>query len=322
MMPSVILAAGQGSNDVGDVRTSGGIRPRGGADHNGAMTTSTQDHGPSIALVQPAYQPPDHMVTAARAAEQSGLSEVWLWEDCFYSSGIAPAAAILAATQRMRVGIGLLPVPLRAPSLTAMEIAAIARMFPGRFLPGLGHGVADWMAQAGVQVDSPLTLLREHLEAIVPLLQGAEVTRTGRYVSLARVRLNFPPQVVPPVYVGGRGPRTLALGAEFADGVILDDAAPEGRTDPARVRQVTEHLAATREAAGRAGRAQIVVFLPTRMSATAGQVAEEIAALHAAGADRVGAFAGGVDALPASGDDVLRFVDVLAAAQDEVRRGR
>ena len=293
-------------------------RSLGCGDHNGAMATVTQDQPPTIALVQPAYQPPEHMVGAARAAEQSGLQEVWLWEDCFYSSGIAPAAAILAATERMRVGIGLLPVPLRAPSLTAMEIAAIARMFPGRFLPGLGHGVLDWMGQAGVRVDSPVTLLREHLEVIGALLRGAEVTTAGRYVSLTGVQLNFPPQVVPSVFVGGRGPRTLALGAELADGVILDDAAPEGRTDPARVRQVAEHLAAIRESAGRSGRAEIVVFLPTRMGASSGEVAHEIAALHAAGVDRVGVFAGGVDALPASGQDVLRFVDVLAAAREQV----
>jgi alkanesulfonate monooxygenase SsuD/methylene tetrahydromethanopterin reductase-like flavin-dependent oxidoreductase (luciferase family) len=48
-----------------------------------------------------------------RAAEEAGLEELWLWEDCFAESGVAPAAAVLGWTQRLRVGIGLLPVPLR-----------------------------------------------------------------------------------------------------------------------------------------------------------------------------------------------------------------
>lgn len=277
------------------------------------MTIPTR---PVLALVQPAVQPPELMIDVARRAEDAGLSEMWLWEDCFTASGVAPAAAILAATSTLRVGVGLFPVPLRAPSLTAMEIATLAAMFPGRFLPGLGHGVADWMARSGVAVDSPLTLLREHVTAIAALLAGEEVSSRGRYVTLDRVQLGFPPAVVPPLYVGGRGPRTLAVGAELADGVILDDVAPEGRADAARVRGVTEHLAAVRGAAGRDGSTEVVGFLPTAAAATAGSVAEEVAVLWDAGVRRVLAYAGGVDGPPASGEAITRFVDTLAAARE------
>lgn len=258
-----------------------------------------------LALVQPAHQPPELMVETARAAEAAGIDEVWLWEDCFFSSGIAPAAAILSATERMRVGIGLLPVPLRAPTLTAMEIASIARMFPGRFLPGLGHGILDWMGQAGVRVDSPLTLLREHTSAITALLRGEEVTASGRYVSLDRVRLDFPPQDVPPVYIGGRGPKTLALGGELAHGLILDDVAPEGRADPDRVREVIDHVGEQSE---------LVAFLATPDDVTPDRLAHEAGTLFAAGVSRVAAFAGGVNGPPASGEDVRRFIEILAAA--------
>lgn len=258
-----------------------------------------------LALVQPAFLPPELMIETARAAESAGIDEVWLWEDCFYSSGIAPAAAILSATERMRVGIGLLPVPLRAPSLAAMEIAAMARMFPGRFLPGLGHGILGWMGQAGVRVESPLTLLREHLSAITVLLDGEEVTVTGRYVRLDGVRLDFPPEVIPPIYIGGRGPKTLALGGELAHGLILDDVAPEGRADPGRVREVIDHVGEHSE---------LVAFLSTPDDVTADRLAHEAGTLFAAGISRVAAFAGGVDGPPRSGDDIRRFVDVLAAA--------
>ena len=83
-------------------------------------------------------------------------------EDCFRESGIASAAAALAWTEGLRVGIGLLPVPLCNAALTAMEIATLDRMFPGRAVIGVGHGVRDWMGQVGARVESPLTLLREY----------------------------------------------------------------------------------------------------------------------------------------------------------------
>lgn len=276
---------------------------------------------PVIALVQPADQPPDRMLAAARAADEADLEEMWLWEDCFAASGIAPAAAILSATASMRVGIGLMPTLLRVPSLTAMEIATVAEMFPGRFLPGLGHGVQDWMAQIGARVASPLTLLREQLSAIGPLLQGEEVTTSGRYVTLDRVQLRFPPAVVPPLLVGGRGPKTLAVAGTLADGVILDDAAPGGRADATRVTEAVDVVAAARAEAGRAGAPDVVAFLPTAGDITPAQLAEQIHLLGSSGVHRVAAFAGGVDAAPASGDRVLVFIEVLAQARDLVRRG-
>ena len=271
---------------------------------------------PVVALIVPPDQPPELVLEAAREAEGRGIEELWLWEDCFATSGLAPAAAILGGTQRLRVGIGLMPVPLRAAALTAMEIATLARMFPGRFRPGLGHGVREWMAQAGVAVDSPLTLLREHTEAIIALLRGQEVSRAGRYVQLDRVRLRHPPEVVPGVLVGGRGPRTLAVAGELADGVIVDDAAPKGSPSPARVREVIDQVVQARKAAGREGRPDVVAFLPTADGVTAEQLGVHLRTLGEAGATTVAALAGGVDGPPHAGDQLLCFVDVLAQASD------
>lgn len=267
---------------------------------------------PVTCLIQPADQPPDLMIEAARVAESAGIEELWLWEDCFAASGIAPAAAILGSTQRIRVGIGLMPAPLRAPSLTAMEIASLTRMFPGRFLPGLGHGVLDWMAQSGVRVDSPLTLLREQVLAIRALLRGAEVTTSGRYVQLDRVRLRFPPESVPPIYIGGRGPKTLAIAAELADGVILDDVTDEqGRARPQRVTEVLELVGDARRDAS--APFEVMTFVPTRAGITPEKLAETIGHLGDAGATRVGVFAGGIDGPPSSGKPVLDLVDILGA---------
>src|SRR5919197_3546228 len=90
---------------------------------------------------------PERLRAVARVADEAGLEELWLWEDCFLEDGVSTAAAALAWTERVRVGIGLLPVPLRNVAVTAMEAAALDRMFPGRAIVGVGHGVQDWMGQ-------------------------------------------------------------------------------------------------------------------------------------------------------------------------------
>lgn len=274
----------------------------------------------TVALIVPPDQPPEQILDAARAAEWAGLGELWLWEDCFATSGIGPAAAVLAATERLRVGIGLMPVPLRTPSLLAMEIATLARMFPGRFLPGLGHGVAEWMAQAGVAVDSPMTMLREHLEAIAALLAGEQLSRDGRYLHLQEVALRWPPAAVPPLYDGGRGPRTLALAGELADGVILDDAAPAGRAAPDRVREVRVVVDEARAAAGRPGEPEVVVFLATPGRVTVEGLRAEIETLATAGATRVAVLAGGGDGPPAHGQRILDLVPLLAEVAQGLAR--
>jgi hypothetical protein len=64
--------------------------------------------------------------------------------------------------------------------------------------------------------------MREYVTALSDLLAGRSVTVEGRYVRLAEVRLDWPPQQRVPVLIGGTGPKTLALAGEIADGVILD----------------------------------------------------------------------------------------------------
>jgi len=87
--------------------------------------------------------PPERLRDVARSADEAGLQELWLWEDCFRESAIASAAAALAWTERLHVGVGLLPVPLRNVAVTAMKIATLHRLFPGRVRVGVGHGVQD-----------------------------------------------------------------------------------------------------------------------------------------------------------------------------------
>jgi 5,10-methylenetetrahydromethanopterin reductase len=161
----------------------------------------------------------------ARRCESSGVQQLWLIEDCFFTAGVSLAATALAVTEELKVGIGIMPAVARNPAITAMEIATLANMAPGRFVPGIGHGVQEWMGQMGARTPSPLTTLDETITVVRQLLHGEEVTFHGREIALEQVRLDQPPSVVPPVIAGVQRERSLALAGRVADGVILVEGA-------------------------------------------------------------------------------------------------
>jgi alkanesulfonate monooxygenase SsuD/methylene tetrahydromethanopterin reductase-like flavin-dependent oxidoreductase (luciferase family) len=237
---------------------------------------------PTLGVVFRPQSPPERLRETVLAAEAAGVEELWLWEDCFLEGGLTTAAAALAWSERLRVGVGLLPVPLRNPALAAMEIATLARLFPGRFAAGIGHGVLSWMAQVGAAASSPMGLLREYTVALRDLLHGRTVTAEGRYVRLDAVTLDWPPEQVPPLLVGARGPRTLRLAGELADGVILDSGVSRDA-----IRESVAWVEEGRAAAGRAGAPQVVVYVGIPAGAGGAEIDRTVAELAGAGATTV-----------------------------------
>ena len=282
---------------------------------------------PRVGVVFRPQLPPERLQEFIASAEAGGLDDVWLWEDCYLEGGVASAATALAWSSSLRIGLGLMPVPFRNPALAAMEIATLARLFPGRFVPAAGHGVLSWMDQVGARVSSPMTLLREWVAAVRSLLHGQTVTVSGQYVRLNGVALDWPPAAVPPLLVGARGPKTLALAGEDADGLVLDaDISPDG------VRKAVATAAAVRphdvvvylpSAAGPGARERIDAELAqlTRTSAhwsavgSAEDVADAIRTFAAAGATTV--------ILQPTGDDpdVAATVRLAADARAALRSG-
>jgi alkanesulfonate monooxygenase SsuD/methylene tetrahydromethanopterin reductase-like flavin-dependent oxidoreductase (luciferase family) len=183
--------------------------------------------------------PPERIAEVAQAADAAGLDELWLWEDCFLAGGISAAAIALANSRRLKVGIGVLPVPMRNVAMTAMEIATLDRAYPGRIRVGVGHGVQDWMAKIGEKVASPMTLLREYVTVLSALLRGESVTHDGRYVKLADVGLDWPPDREVEVLLGAEGPRTLALSGELGAGTVIT-----GGTSADGLREARQHILA------------------------------------------------------------------------------
>jgi 5,10-methylenetetrahydromethanopterin reductase len=169
--------------------------------------------------------PPGLVVDFAQRLEAGGADQIWIIEDCFYTAGIALATAALLSTDRLRVGLGILPAVARNPAITAMELATLDGLAPGRLLAGIGHGVQDWMAQMGARTPSPVTTLDEVITVVRRLLAGERVSFEGRHVHLDGVQLDQPPAAAPPVLAGVRGPRSLAMAGRAAQGVVLAEPA-------------------------------------------------------------------------------------------------
>ena len=179
---------------------------------------------PRLGALAAPQLPPEDLPAYAQAVEALGFDELWVVEDCFLAGGLALAGQALAATGRLHVGVGLLPVLARNPAIAAMELAGLARMHPGRLSVAFGHGVEAWMRQIGARPRDRLVALREVVGAVRALLAGERLDVAGAVVTLDAVALDTPPRVVPPVLVGTTGARGLAIAGEVADGVLL----PEG----------------------------------------------------------------------------------------------
>jgi alkanesulfonate monooxygenase SsuD/methylene tetrahydromethanopterin reductase-like flavin-dependent oxidoreductase (luciferase family) len=109
-----------------------------------------------------------------------------------------------------------------------------------------------------------MTYLREYLTCLTALLRGETVTYSGRYVQLADVRLEWPPNPNVELLAAATGPRTLALSGELSSGTILTSG-----TTPDELREALGHINSGRQGAGRAEPHSIVVDIVAATGADA-----------------------------------------------------
>jgi 5,10-methylenetetrahydromethanopterin reductase len=216
---------------------------------------------------------PENLPAYARLVERLGYDELWVVEDCFFTGAVSAAAVAAAVTEDLTVGIGILPAAFRNPALAAMELANLARMFPGRIRAGFGHGVADWVRQVGAHHPSPLAVLGETVTAVRALLAGETVTMAGRHARLDEVVLEFPPADPPPISTGVRGEKSLRLSGRVADGTILAETA-----SPAYVRWARDRIDEGRREAGRRDDHRLTVYAHLDFDESRRSARREIAA--------------------------------------------
>ena len=147
--------------------------------------------------------PPEQIAPLARQAEQFGYSEVWVAEDYFCYGGFTGAALALQATTQVSVGAGSRRVSSTAPRRDRDGDATLARAYPGRFLPGIGHGVPFWTDQMGLTAKSPLSALTEAVTAIRGLLTGLTIDAEGKQFAFHSVALTHPAPAPVPILTGG-----------------------------------------------------------------------------------------------------------------------
>lgn len=218
------------------------------------------DTRPSIGIIFHPTFPPETLTEYARRAEAAGFDELWLWDDCFLPGAFTSAAIALSVTQRLRVGIGLLPARAYNPLFAAMEITTLARAFPGRFMPAFGHGVDFWMTQIGAASKSSLKTVQETVAAVRQLLSGECVTTHTEQLHLDKVQMQLTPTEIPPLYVGAMREKSLRMAGRVGDGTILT-----GMSSPAYIRWAREHIQAGMAEGGRV-RNRVVVYLDVKVS--------------------------------------------------------
>jgi 5,10-methylenetetrahydromethanopterin reductase len=175
-----------------------------------------------IGLAMTGVFPVREAVDMAVATEKLGLGSVWFAEDYFFRGGIPYMAAAAMATERVRIGLGVVNPYSRHPALIAMEFATIDEMSNRRAVFGLGSGVPFWMQQMGYPVKKPLSRTKECVELIRKIMTGESISFEGEFFTTKDVKLIFKPvREDAPIYLAFEGKMGLKLAGEVGDGVIL-----------------------------------------------------------------------------------------------------
>ena len=199
---------------------------------------------------------PEIMLELAAKADNLGFDSVWASEDYFYTGAISAAGSLLSSTQHVSVGTGIISGLVRHPAVLAMEISTLARMYPGRFIPGIGLGVPGRLRQMGLGQESPLTSIRECIHTLRALLSGEVVTMQSPSYKCENIQLHYPTHESIPIYMGAFGPKMLHLSAEIADGTVIGFL-----TSRNYVKWASEQLMNAKEIAGQSKHHPLVVFV-------------------------------------------------------------
>ncbi|MEV0582617.1 LLM class flavin-dependent oxidoreductase [Nonomuraea sp. NPDC050310] len=200
----------------------------------------------TIGIVFGSLTPPEQLTEGAALAEQLGFGGLWFSEDCFFTGGMSGLTQLLAATRDLPAGLGLASVMTRHPAILAMELAGLARMYPGRVRAAVGLGNTHWLRQLGLLPERPLTAVAETFDAVRDLMDGEVVDRRAGTHEFAGVRLDFPPATPPELWIGAVNGRALRVAGAKGDGVLLSVLA-----GPAYVAWAREQVRAGAASAGR-----------------------------------------------------------------------
>jgi F420-dependent oxidoreductase-like protein len=190
-------------------------------------------------------------------AERLGYDSVWTGES-YGTDAVTPVTWVLARTQKIKAGTGIMQMSARTPTCAAMTAATLQAMSDNRFLLGIGPSgpqvIEGWH---GMPYGKPLTRTREYI-AIVrkALAREAPLQHQGEHYQIpfagpGATGLGKPlksilhPNPSLKIYTAAISPAGLKTAGEVADGVQPIFMSPE------RTNLVCEHVLAGLAAAGR-----------------------------------------------------------------------
>jgi probable F420-dependent oxidoreductase len=208
----------------------------------------------ALSLPAPTGQVSD-TIALAQQAEALGYEDLWL-ADAGGLDALTLSPMILEKTDKVRLGIAVIPAYTRTPAVLASTFSVINQAYPGRFVPGLGTSshtiIENWH---GLALEKPLTRMRETVSLLRSMMAGEKTDFQGETLSSKGYRQGPVPGM--PIYLAGLRPRMLEAAAEIADGVILNlfprgalprimehiaIGAERGGKDPAQVEVVCRHM--------------------------------------------------------------------------------
>jgi probable F420-dependent oxidoreductase len=188
------------------------------------MNTNINPSGrqPRVGIYLPAYHLPDEtpptaqfLAAYAQHAEELGFESLWVIDHLFvappsyrvaYLEPLTVLTIAAVATQHVRLGTGILVLPLRDPVVTAKSLATLDAISGGRLIFGAGVGW-DPHEFAACQIDRATRGQRmdEMLEVIVGLWTQESFSYAGKHFTLDDVRLMPRPiqQPRPPIWLAG-----------------------------------------------------------------------------------------------------------------------
>jgi G6PDH family F420-dependent oxidoreductase len=181
---------------------------------------------------------PSELVQLAVKAQDAGFDRLWIsdhfhpWND---EQGHSPfvwsvIGAIAQATDGMSVTTAVTCPTMRIhPAIVAQAAATSALQLEGRFCLGVGSGEAlneHILADRWPGADERLEMLEEAVHLIRRLWQGGVHDHRGRHYRVENCRIYDLPELPPPIFMSGFGPKAIDLAGRIADGFIT--VAPDG----------------------------------------------------------------------------------------------
>ena len=165
----------------------------------------------------------------AAKAEASGYDSVWMHESLFQRDVVTYISAMAAATNRIRIGSGVMNTFTRHPVTAATTFATLSELSGGRVVLGLGLGSFPTVPLLGYDVfpvdrTKPLRRIKEYVEVVRAVWRGGRVEFEGEFFKVHNLTLGFELKAPVPVFVASLSPKTLAFAGREADGAILSPA--------------------------------------------------------------------------------------------------